>query len=63
MLLRVRDFGTTHRQQFRESSEAGKAFAAVDDAAGQIEAHAKAKLLTKEEGTHGPRSARRSRNG
>ncbi len=50
MLLRVRDFGTTHRQQFPESSEAGKALAAVGDAAAQIEVHAKAKLLTKEEG-------------
>jgi hypothetical protein len=30
MLLRVRDFGTTHRQQFADSSEAGKAQALVD---------------------------------
>ncbi|MEO7189533.1 MAG: hypothetical protein ABI051_00605 [Vicinamibacterales bacterium] len=50
MLLRVRDFGRTHRQQFSQSSEAGKAFTVVDEATAQIEAHAKAKLLTKKEG-------------
>ena len=38
MFARVREYGTTHRQLFPESSKAGKAFAAVAEATAEIEA-------------------------
>jgi hypothetical protein len=43
-------FSTTHRHQFPEGPEAGKAFDVVGDEVAHIKAHAKAILLTKGEG-------------
>ena len=60
MLLKVRDFGINHRQQFPESSPASKAFQAIGEAAAEIEAHATAKLLTKEEGKQARAAVRKA---
>lgn len=58
MLLRVRDFGTAHRQQFPDETMGGKAFRAVSDALPRIQAHATTKVLTAEEGTKAKAAAR-----
>jgi hypothetical protein len=44
MFLRVRDFGTTYRDLFPESSAGGQAFAQVAQAISEIDWHAQAKL-------------------
>jgi len=58
MLVRVRNFGMTHRQHFPETSAGGKAFTVVAEAAAALEAHATAKLLTAEEGKKTKAAAR-----
>lgn len=50
MLQRVREFGTTHRQLFPESSVGGEALRTVTRAVADIEAHLVAKLRAEEEG-------------
>jgi len=59
-LVRVRDFGITHREHFPESSTGGKAFTAVAGAAAAIEAHATTTLLTAEEGKKRKAAARQA---
>lgn len=49
MLVRVRDFGHTYRQQFAEESEGSKAFGVVADAVGQIDTFHKSKLTARRE--------------
>jgi len=49
MLLRVRDFGVAHRDEFPKSSPAGKEFATVAAAAAEMQAGARRKLLAAEE--------------
>jgi hypothetical protein len=49
MLVRVRDFGVTHRGQFADGSEVAKAFAAISDAVAEIDAFSKAKLTARRE--------------
>jgi hypothetical protein len=58
-LLRVRDFGTAHRALFPESSPAGQAFAAVAQAAAEIDQHATAKILVVKEGREATAATRR----
>ncbi|MCC7008281.1 MAG: hypothetical protein IT184_05650 [Acidobacteria bacterium] len=60
MMIRVGEFGSSNREQFPESSPAGQAFAAVHDAVARIDAHAKAKLLTREEGRQARASLRKA---
>ena len=50
MFLRVREFGTTHRQLFPESSTAHKSFAALATAVDRIRTHTTAATLTAGEG-------------
>lgn len=59
MLLRIRDFGAAHREQFPESSSGSQAFATVAEAVADVEAHATAKLVKVREGQR-DRAARRS---
>ena len=49
MLVRVRNFGVAHQEQFAQGSEVGKAFAAVADAVAQMEAFSAAKLTARRE--------------
>ena len=49
MFLRVRDFGSSHREHYPASSPAGQAFAAVAAAAAKIDQHASAKRLAGED--------------
>jgi hypothetical protein len=58
MLLRVRDFGKTHRELFPESSHGGKAFATVAGVVDGIEAHAQTKLLAAKNGMNAKKVAR-----
>jgi hypothetical protein len=58
MLLRVRDFGMSHRAAFPESSKGGKTFAKVAQAVADIDAHATAKQLAAHEGRRAKAAAR-----
>lgn len=58
MLLRVRDFGTSQRAVFPESSKGGKTFASVARAVAEIDAHATAKQLALHEGRRAKAAAR-----
>ena len=58
MLLRVRDFGTTHRGLFPESSSGHKAFATVTRAVEQIDTHNTARDVAVRE-SHVNKTARR----
>jgi hypothetical protein len=50
MLLRVRDFGTTHRDVFPAASAAGEVFSTVEQATAQIEGHVTTKLVAARSG-------------
>jgi hypothetical protein len=50
MLLRVRDFGAAHQEQFPESSAGARAFADVARIVGSIEDHATKKIVAVREG-------------
>ncbi len=56
MLLRVRDFGVNHRQQFPDGSMGDKAFRAVAASVAGIDAHNTARVLNE----RGARQARRA---
>jgi hypothetical protein len=60
MFLRVRDFGTMHRDRFPEASKAGQMFAHVADAVAQIEAQGLARLQAVRGGRAGKAAARKA---
>ncbi len=60
MFLRVRDFGTTHRDRFPDASKGGQMFARVAAAAAQIETQGLARLHAVRDGRAGKAAARKA---
>jgi hypothetical protein len=60
MFLRVRDFGTMHRDRFHDASKGGQMFARVTDAVAQIEAQGLARFHAVRDGRAGKAAARRA---
>lgn len=60
MLVRVRNFGAAHRDEFPDGSEGAKAFAAVAAAVTDVEAHAVARLTMRREGSAAKQAAKRA---
>jgi hypothetical protein len=60
MLVRVRNFGDTHKEQFAEGSEGAKSFASITAAVAQIDAFTNDKLTARRESTKEKLAAKRS---